>query len=179
MQAGSTGEFALWIDRHDHVVFMSRDWDAMLRPRHPLAGAEGPRYVSIWEQIKDRAARHCYRHFVAMARESLEPVFVPMLGTATQGGRRLHLEITHIFEGTVEFRWEPVTARQLFPLTPRVRVMSGGIVRSCSSCRSVETESGMWAPLELVAEQIGIFAPHPSHDFTHGFCPACFSAARD
>lgn len=180
LQSGGCGEFALWIDRHDYVVFMTRDWDAMLRPRHPLVEhGDGPRYVSLWDQIKDRAARHCYRHFVAMAREGLEPVSIPFVNAESPTGRALNLEITHIFEGTVEFRWEPIASRSLIPLTPRVRVMSGGIVRSCSCCRSVETESGMWAPLELVAEQIGVFAPHPSHDFTHGFCPACFNAARD
>lgn len=180
LQAGGSGEYALWIDRHDYVVFMTRDWDAMLRPRHPLLErADGPRYASLWDHIKDRAARHCYRHFVAMARESLEPVVIPFRSPEAGAHRPLNLEISHIFEGTVEFRWEPVGSRNLVPLTPRVRVMPGGIVRSCSCCRSVETESGMWAPLELVAEQIGVFSPHPSHDFTHGFCPTCFNAARD
>lgn len=49
----------------------------------------------------------------------------------------------------------------------RVKAIRGWL-STCSSCRKVRDERGLWQPLELFVQD------HSEARFTHGFCPDCF-----
>lgn len=168
-------EFSVWIDRSDHIVFVSPQWESFAASSFdtPITATQ-VLHRPVAEFLTDETTRECYRLLFERVRRDGRAARVALRCDLPEEPRAMRLTFTPLHEGALECSWaflRPSVAVDIGQ-SPRRRFHDGELVRMCSWCRLVHT-AWTWQPIELAGPSLGLFDHAHLPQISHGICPDC------
>jgi hypothetical protein len=164
------------IDSNDRIVSVDSAWLRFARENGtPELTADSVIGRSLWDFVSGGETRYLYRLVLERVRTDGSSVVLPFRCDSPATRRYMHLKISPLHEGNLEFQAILVSEEQRSPLAlldpdvPR----SERILTLCSWCKRARVRESEWVEPETAISRLDLFGLPDLPQLSHGICDRC------
>jgi hypothetical protein len=169
-----------WFDSRDCITKVDDQWLRFAAENGaPDLTPESVKGSHLSSFISDPGSRELWARLLERARQGV-PVALTIRCDAPDRRRTLAIRLrtdrsrVRVTSTLVAQEFRPAVELLRMP-----REAQGEFLVSCSWCRRFELATGVWVEVEVIVENLRLFAMPVLPPVSHGICPSCFETAAE